>query len=228
MPSFNPLSTLRTRRIRIGNGRVAHHGHPERRIGRGEDGAQQQRRRERHAREQDHGDEPARQHRQDQTDGEQPTDEARVATKTIDVDGRGVREQHERERDLSQGLDHLGVEADIEDAKDVRPQQHPDQDEHDRWTDREAVETARDQRIARQDQDEDRDPGFQCASGLLDGQFRTEAILRARRVRSLLPRHRDPQALLGADQVILVVDADVELDPLDRPGEPAVSGGVVR
>ena len=45
----------------------------------------------------------------------------------------------------------------------------------------------------------------------------------------LLPRHRDPQALLRADQVVHVLGrlVDVELDPVDPPTELAVRGPVV-
>ena len=44
---------------------------------------------------------------------------------------------------------------------------------------------------------------------------------------ALLPGHRDADAFLRVDEVVVVVDADVELDPVDLSGEAAAIGGVV-
>ena len=43
----------------------------------------------------------------------------------------------------------------------------------------------------------------------------------------LLPGHGDAEAFLGLDEVVVIVGADVELHPVDLPGEPTVSGRVV-
>ena len=43
----------------------------------------------------------------------------------------------------------------------------------------------------------------------------------------LLPGHGDAEAFVGVDEVVVVVGAEVELDPVDLAGEPAVLGGVV-
>src|SRR5688572_29597506 len=45
--------------------------------------------------------------------------------------------------------------------------------------------------------------------------------------RRLLPCHGDAEALLRVDVVVVVVDADVELNPVDLAGEPARVRGVV-
>ena len=42
-----------------------------------------------------------------------------------------------------------------------------------------------------------------------------------------LPRHGDPEPFLGVDEVVVVVDADVELHPVDLACESAGVGGVV-
>jgi hypothetical protein len=44
-----------------------------------------------------------------------------------------------------------------------------------------------------------------------------------------LPGHRDPVALLGGDEVVVVVGVlpEVDLDPVDAPGEGAFLGPVV-
>ncbi len=44
----------------------------------------------------------------------------------------------------------------------------------------------------------------------------------------LLPRHREVEPLLGRDQVVVAVLADVELHPLDLTGEPVAGRAVVR
>src|SRR2546423_1548831 len=46
-------------------------------------------------------------------------------------------------------------------------------------------------------------------------------------VRGLLDAHREVHAILGPDRVVVVVEAEVDLDPLDVPGELglAVVGG---
>jgi hypothetical protein len=43
----------------------------------------------------------------------------------------------------------------------------------------------------------------------------------------LLPDHGDAEAFLGVDEVVVVVTAEVELDPVDLAGEPAAAGAVV-
>ncbi len=43
----------------------------------------------------------------------------------------------------------------------------------------------------------------------------------------LLPGHGDAEPFLGGDEVVLVVVADVELDPPDAAGEHPVRGVVV-
>src|SRR6478736_1036472 len=63
----------------------------------------------------------------------------------------------------------------------------------------------------------------------LTGQSRRSPRRSARPPRGSLLRHRDPQALLGRDEVIEVLGRlrDVDLDPLDGPGEAAALRGVV-
>jgi hypothetical protein len=48
----------------------------------------------------------------------------------------------------------------VEHAQDVRSEQQPGQDEEHCRTDRRLVESIGDERVARQEQDEQRDPGF--------------------------------------------------------------------
>ena len=43
----------------------------------------------------------------------------------------------------------------------------------------------------------------------------------------LLPGHGDAEAFVGVDEVVVVVVAEVDLDPVDLAGEPAGGGGVV-
>jgi hypothetical protein len=56
--------------------------------------------------------------------------------------------------------DRRRFEVDAEHAQDVRTEQQPEQDEEDRGTDRRLVESVGDEGVARQEQDEQRDPGF--------------------------------------------------------------------
>jgi len=43
----------------------------------------------------------------------------------------------------------------------------------------------------------------------------------------LLAGHGDAEAFVGVDEVVVVVVAEVELDPVDLSGEPAAAGAVV-
>src|SRR4026209_1572662 len=47
------------------------------------------------------------------------------------------------------------------------------------------------------------------------------------RPRRLLPSHGDAQALLGVDEVVVVVVTELDLHPVDRSGEAAGLGRVV-
>jgi hypothetical protein len=44
----------------------------------------------------------------------------------------------------------------------------------------------------------------------------------------LLPRHGDPEPLLGIDGVVVIILAQIELHPVDLAREPAVARGVIR
>src|SRR4051812_2249369 len=43
----------------------------------------------------------------------------------------------------------------------------------------------------------------------------------------LLPGHGDAETFFGVDEVVVVVGAEIDLDPVDLAGEPAAVSGVV-
>ena len=142
------------------DGRVRHDGQPERGVGRREDGPDEQRGRDRKLREQEPRDEPAEGDRQQQPDPEETADQARVAAQSGQVDRRGVGEEDEGEGQLGQLPDRRRLDVEAEQAQRVRSEQQPEQDEEHRGTDRRLVESVGDERVARQEQEEERDPGF--------------------------------------------------------------------
>ena len=101
---------------------------------------------------------------------EEATDQAGVAPETGEVDRRGIREQHERERDLSQVSDRRRLDVDWQHIQHDRPKHEPHDDERERRTDRQLVETVGDERVARQEQGEGRDADFQRAASGLRGE----------------------------------------------------------
>ncbi len=99
--------------------------------------------------------------RQEQPDPEEATDQAGVAPETGEVDRRGVREQHEREGDFGQVSDRRRLDVDVQHIQHHRPKHEPNDDERERGTDRQFVETVGDERVAGQEQGEGRDADFQ-------------------------------------------------------------------
>ncbi len=127
----------------------------------GQDRPDEQRRRQRKLREDQRGNKSSRGDRQEEPDPEKATDQAGVAPETGDVDRRGIREQHECERDFGQMSDRRRLDIDRQHIQHDRPKHEPHRNERERWTDRQFVETVGDERIARQEQGESRDPDFQ-------------------------------------------------------------------
>ena len=107
------------------DGRVGDDRESKRGVRRGQDRPDEQRRRQRKLREDQRADEPARGDRQEQPDPEKATDQAGVAPETGEVDRRGIREQHERERDLGQVLDRRRLDIDGQHVQHDRPKHEP-------------------------------------------------------------------------------------------------------
>ena len=142
------------------DGRVRHDGQAQGSVRRREDRPDEQRGRHWQFGKDEPGDEPAGRDRQQEPDPEESTDQTGVAAESVHVDGRGVGEQDEGKGQLGKLPDRRRLDVDVEHAQDVRSEQQPGQDEEHRRTDRRLVESVGDERVARQKQDEQRDPGF--------------------------------------------------------------------
>ena len=131
-------------------------------VGRGQDRPDEQRGRERKLREDQRADEPAGGDRQEEPDPEQATDQAGVAPETGEVDRRGIREQHERERELGKLPDRRRLDVDVQHAQHIRPEHEPGTAKNTSAGPIDSlVESVGDERVARQEQDEHRDPDLQ-------------------------------------------------------------------
>ena len=148
-----------------GHGRVGHDRLPERRVGRRQRRADEQRDAQRDAGEQQQRPDGPQRDREQQAHDQEQGDGSRVLLERPDPDRGGVREQQQRQGHLGQELDRLRLGLQRDPAEDIVREQDADDEEHERRADREPLEASGDERVARDQQREDGQLGFHADVG---------------------------------------------------------------
>ena len=154
--------------------------------------------------------EGARDDRQREADAQQPQRHGELPTQRAQRDPRGIREEHERQRDLGQELDLLALEPEVE-QPEHRPGEQPGRREEHRARHAQQLQPSRERCVGdQQDRDRRERPGH---GAVCSGSVAGPAYWRA-----IATRSRSSGATRWSASFVL---AEIDLHPVDRAGKDA-------